>query len=58
MILSVFSCVCNRSVSNSKLSADFIRQLDAKDAILARQNRRAGLPERQAVLPALPSIGV
>jgi hypothetical protein len=38
-----------------ELPIDFIRQLDAKDAVLARQNRRAGLPERQAVLPALPS---
>ena len=39
-----------------ELSADFIRQLGVKDAVLARLYRRPGLPERQAVLQALPSI--
>ena len=38
-----------------ELSADSIRQLGVKDAVLARQMFRAGLPERQAVLQALPS---
>ena len=36
-----------------EFSAVFIRQLDVKDAFLARQNRRAGLPERQAVFTGL-----
>jgi hypothetical protein len=35
-----------------ELSVDFIRTLDAADAVKARTNRRAGLPERFAEVPA------
>ena len=37
-----------------ELSVEVTRTLDARDAVTSRANRRAGLPERQAVVPAMP----
>ena len=49
--------VCRREFLDGEpleLPDEVIKRLDAIDAVKARSNRRAGLPERFAFVPALP----